>query len=142
MFPTERFPFRVHGYLPSTNWSRAGASVSAAPRGQELRSLLASGELRNRFYSWRGASGRRYVCSVFQSGEESFLSDVSEGLIVGVALDGALRRPICVLSADEFKARGRLSLRETAYPGGVSEWHVHFCEDSDALRDLAASLLN
>ncbi|QGM96400.1 hypothetical protein [Methylocystis parvus] len=110
-----------------------------APRGQELDSLAGSDALRGRFFSWRGATGRRYVCSVFQRGEEGFVSDVESGVVIGVARDGASLRPVCLFSAGERRAA---ALRELAQELGVAEWHVHFCPDTEPARDLAGSLLN
>lgn len=111
----------------------------SAPRGQALQSLAETDSLRSRFFSWRGASGRRYVCSVFQSGEDSFVADVTNGVVIGVAREGATTRPVCVFLAQE---RARRGLREIARELGVAEWHVHFCADAASLRDLSASLLN
>ena len=111
----------------------------AAPRGQALQSLAETDSLRSRFFSWRGASGRRYVCSVFQSGEDSFVADVTNGVVIGVAREGVTTRPVCVFLAQE---RARRGLREIARELGVAEWHVHFCADAASLRDLSASLLN
>ena len=113
----------------------------SAPRGQALQSLAETDSLRSRFFSWRGASGRRYVCSVFQSGEDSFVADVTNGVVIGVAREGATTRPVCVFLAQE-RARDRRGLREIARELGVAEWHVHFCADAASLRDLSASLLN
>ena len=113
----------------------------AAPRGQALQSLAETDSLRSRFFSWRGASGRRYVCSVFQSGEDSFIADVTNGVVIGVAREGATTRPVCVFLAQE-RARRPPRLREIARELGVAEWHVHFCADAATLRDLSASLLN
>lgn len=138
-----------------------------APRGEALQSLAATDSLRSRFFSWRGASGRRYVCSVFQSGEESFIADVTNGVVIGVAREGAASRPVCVFLAQErigdHAAFGRdrpnaddvidspslerprcerRALRKMAQELGVAEWHVHFCADAATLRDLSASLLN
>ena len=124
---------------------RASSSVlgqtleDSAPRGQALQSLAETDSLRSRFFSWRGASGRRYVCSVFQSGEDSFVADVTNGVVIGVAREGATTRPVCVFLAQERDRRG---LREIARELGVAEWHVHFCADAASLRDLSASLLN
>jgi hypothetical protein len=127
---------RVNAFsLPS---GRRGASVS--PRGQELDSLAEANVLRGRFFSWLGGSGRRYVCSVFQRGEEAFLSDVESGAIIGVVRDGATARPVCVLGARRNDPRP--SLRDLGREFGVTEWHVHFSEGSEVTRDLAASLLN
>jgi len=111
----------------------------SAPRGQALQSLAETDSLRSRFFSWRGASGRRYVCSVFQSGEDSFVADVTNGVVIGVAREGATTRPVCVFLAQERAGR---RLREIARELGVAEWHVHFCADAASLRDLSASLLN
>jgi hypothetical protein len=146
MVQIERFTQQNNGIRPAARTpgeaspekaSRAG--TAASPRGQTLASLLSS-ELGDRFYCWRGASGARYVCSVFQSGEEAIVADFSQGLIIGVARDGAARRPICVLSSGDFEsARGR-ELRAAARAHGVSEWHIHFGADDAKLNDLAASL--
>ncbi|MGZ9409971.1 MAG: hypothetical protein ACXW3J_05000 [Methylocystis sp.] len=114
----------------------------SAPRGQALQSLAETDSLRSRFFSWRGASGRRYVCSVFQSGEESFIADVTNGVVIGVAREGAATRPVCVFLAQERSYGDRRGLREIARELGVAEWHVHFCADAASLRDLSASLLN
>ncbi|WP_442754799.1 hypothetical protein ACNHKD_17680 [Methylocystis sp. JAN1] len=116
---------------------RAGKALNL--RGQELDSLAGSDALRGHFFSWRGATGRRYVCSVFQRGEEGFVSDVQNGVIIGVARDGAALRPACLFFAGERPAS---TLRRLAHELGVAEWHVHFCPDAEALRDLAGSLLN
>lgn len=114
------------------------AAASFAPRGQELQSLAETDALRGRFFSWRGVSGERYVCSVFQRGEESFVADVESGVIIGVAQENTGRRPVCVLGAGE----NILSLRRLARELGVVEWHVRFGAGNDAARDLSGSLLN
>jgi hypothetical protein len=116
---------------------RAGKALN--PRGQELDSLAGSDALRGHFFAWRGVTGRRYVCSVFQRGEEGFVSDVENGVIIGVARDGVAIRPLCLFSADESRA---VALRQLAQELGVAEWHVHFCPDAETIRDLAGSLLN
>jgi len=113
---------------------------AASARGQELDSLVESNTLRDRFFSWRGLSGRRYVCSVFQGGEEGFVADVTNGIVIGVAREGVLARPACVFLAREGGARR--SLRELAQELRIVEWHVHFCADAETMRDLAGSLLS
>ncbi|MGE4173472.1 MAG: hypothetical protein AB7F41_13450, partial [Methylocystis sp.] len=85
---------------PSFCISRRSFGETAA-RGEALQSLAEADSLRNRFMSWRGASGRRYVCSVFQSGEESFIADVTNCVVIGVAREGATTRPVCVFLAQE-----------------------------------------
>lgn len=114
------------------------AAIGFAQRGQELESLAEADALRGRFFSWRGVSGQRYVCSVFQRGEEGFVADVTEGVIVGVARDGVGRRPVCVLGAGE----GVGALRRLGQELGVAEWHVRFGADAEMARDLSGSLLN
>lgn len=120
---------------------RRARGEGAPPRGQSLASLSAS-KLRERFYSWRGASGRRYVCSVFPSIEETIVADFSQGVIIGVVGEGASRRPICVLSADDFDSERGLLVRQEARARGVDEWHIHFGVGDAGLRDLADLLLN
>jgi len=136
----ERFPQKkpLSGYVSG---AASGASRAPPPRGQSLSSLLAC-ELRDRFYSWRGASGACYVCSVFQSGEERIVADFSSSAIIGVARDGAVRRPVCVVSSRDFESLEGRALREAARSLGVCEWHVHFGVDDAKLRDIAGSRLN
>lgn len=113
----------------------------SAARGQELNSLMQSDTLRGRFFSWRGASGRRYVCSVFQAGEANFVADVTNGVVIGVAREGAAARPVCVFLAQQ-DGGGQRALRDLARELRVAEWHVHFCAGAETLRDLSGSLLN
>ncbi len=124
-------------FSPSSSVLRRAAASS---RGQELESLLEADVLRGRFFSWRGLSGRRFVCSVFQRGEEGFVSDVESGAIIGVAREGAALRPVCVFAAGTGGARR--SLQELARELGVAEWHVHFSAEAETVRDLAGSLLS
>lgn len=119
---------------------RSRAIRAFTPRGQELDSLADSEALRGRFFSWRGASGRRFVCSVFQRGEEGFVSDVERGAIIGVASEGGVLRPVCVFAAADRRSRD--ALRKVGRELAIVEWHVHFCPDIEAVRDLAGSLLN
>ncbi len=109
-------------------------------RGEALPSLAAAGALRERFYAWRGRSGRRYVCSVFCCEEERFVAEVASGVIIGVVRDaGGRARPVWIAPA----GAGELStLRDCARAAGVAEWHVHFCDHPDAFGDLAGSLLH
>lgn len=129
---------RDHTFSPFLPPHRRAHVLS--PRGQELDSLAEADLLRARFFSWRGVSGRRYVCSVFQRGEEGFVSDVESGVIIGVAREGAAIRPLCVLGAPD--KGGRPPLGDLARELGVAEWHVHFCAGDEAARDLSGSLLN
>ncbi len=127
---------RYHYSIPSL--SRAGQALN--PRGRELDSLVESDTLRSRFFSWRGLSARRYVCSVFQGGEEGFVAGVESGIVIGVTREGAMVRPVCVFQAR--KDGERQALRELARELCIVEWHVHFCADEETVRDLAGSLLS
>ncbi|HXY58631.1 MAG TPA: hypothetical protein VEH76_08625 [Methylocystis sp.] len=99
--------------------------------GRALASLCGS-SLRDDFFSWRGASGRIYVCSVFGREDFSVVEEFRGVSLVGVARRGGERRALCVLSSSELRLRGH---------AGVDEWHVHFGNDEKKLRDLSASLL-
>ncbi len=120
---------------------RRGTPSGASPSGQALASLLSS-NLRERFYSWRGLSGRRYICSVFSAAEAAVVSEFTAAAVIGVAKVGAARRPVCVMSSREFHVWGDIGSREGAESHGVSEWHVHFDVEEEGLRDLAGSLLS
>jgi hypothetical protein len=110
-------------------------------RGEVLPSLAQAGPLRERFYAWRGRSGRRYVCSVFPFDEDRFVAEVTSGVLIGVARDAAgAARPVCVAPAR--LAGGLMVLRERAREAGVSEWHVHFSDSQDVFGDLAGTLLH
>ena len=114
---------------------------SPPPRGEALPSLADSQGLRDRFYAWRGKSGRRYVCSVFRSGEEGFIAGVTDGAIVGVARTDAAARPVCVIAARHSLATQ--ALRAMGRELGVVEWHVHFSGEADnVVADLSGSLLH
>lgn len=122
---------------------RYGSAASPTPRtgraqGESLQSLLAADGLRDRFYAWRGASGRRYICSVFQSGEAAFVGDVTEGIVIGVARDGGAARPLCLFRA----GLDSLALQRHARELGVTEWHVLFGPSETPAQDLAGALLN
>jgi hypothetical protein len=121
--------------------ARREAPPAASQSGQALASLLTS-DLRERFYSWRGLSGRRYICSVFSAAEAAVVCEFTAAAVIGVARVGAARRPVCVMSSREFHVWGDIGSREGAESHGVSEWHVHFGVDDEGLRDLAGSLLS
>jgi hypothetical protein len=117
------------------------ASKNPPPRGQALGALRAS-KLLDRFYSWRGASGERYVCSIFSLEEETIVADFSQAIAIGVARDGARRRPVCLLPCRAFETDPGRAIRDAARAHGVNEWHVHFGSGDAGSRDLAESLLN
>ena len=99
--------------------------------GRSLAALCGS-SLRDDFFSWRGASGRIYVCSVFGREDFSVVEDFHGVTLVGVSRRGGDRRVLCILSSSQLRLRGH---------AGIDEWHVHFGNDEKKLRDLSASLL-
>jgi hypothetical protein len=125
------------GVVVSLKGEDLGARVQGAPRGGAARGepLAALGDcsLRDDFFIWRGASGRRYVFSVFAREEFAIVEQFKGVTLVGVAGRGAQRRAACVLSSGELASRGH---------AGVAEWHVHFGDDEKKRRDLAAALLH
>lgn len=128
----------MHRFALSPPLSASRRARMGPARGEALQSLSAAEGLRDRFCSWRGVSGRRYVCSVFQAGEARFVAEVTEGLIVGVVRDGAWARAVSLSRACADIG----VLREAAREFGVTEWHVLFGASDEAAQDLAASLLN
>jgi hypothetical protein len=123
---------------------RPGAGLKweePSPRGQALNALRAS-YLLDRFYSWRGISGERYVCSIFSLEEETIVAGFSQAVIIGVACDPRGRQPVCLLSCGEFASEVGRIIRSEARALGVTEWHVHFGSGDAVFRDLADSLLN
>jgi hypothetical protein len=119
-------------------------SVGADNRGcgQALDSLVSS-DLGERFYSWRGASGARYICSLFAAGEESVVAGFSQGVVIGVHRDGlSPPTPVCLILAQDFRGALEDGFLVEAREGGVTEWHVHFAGGEAELRDLVGSLLD
>ena len=119
----------------------AEAAAEETSRGQALASLLAS-DLRERFYSWRGVSGRRYICSIFSAADAAVVSEFTAAAVIGVSKIGEARRPVCVMSSREYHVLGNIGSREGLETHSVTEWHVHFCADDEAVRDLAGALLS
>jgi hypothetical protein len=109
--------------------------------GQPLASLGAS-ELKDRFYRWRGASGREYICSVFTRDELAVVAGFSGAVIIGVAREGLGRRAVSVMSSTSFDCASDEEMISLDGSTGAEEWHVHFSKDDGCLRDLAASLLH
>jgi len=112
-----------------------GLVLDGAGRGASPASL-AQTRFHGAFYPCHGASGRRYVLSVFDRSDWTLVSDFDSVAIVGVANDGTSCRPICVLSPRELRALGP-TLVEVA-----GEWHALFGADEAALKDLAGSVMN
>lgn len=120
----------------------AGAFAAPFGRGRELASLSASA-LGERFYSWRASCGRLYVCSIFSPEEEALIASFAGAAVIGVARDGAMRRPVCVFASDALATAAGRRLRAAALRLGVNEWHVRFgAGDRDLTRRFARALLS
>src|SRR5579863_945896 len=112
----------------------AGASPrphvdGTVPTNTSLASL-AGGELSERFHSWRGRSGRRYICSVFpvdpRDGEGG-LPDFAEAIVIAVKTDAAGHRRVVGFCQSEHGAGpvARHAFVAAAVGAGAQQWHVH-----------------
>lgn len=107
---------------------------------------LAGGSLASRFHAWRGASGRRYICSVFaadRADPEAGLPDFADAIAIAVARDGEGRRR-CVslfLSEAMTDAGARRHLIAAAMAAGAVEWHIHLlAADAQQRRAVARDI--
>lgn len=127
----------------------AGPPAEAAPEpGPESTigrdaplGCLAGAPLAARFHSWRGASGRRYVCSIFPvraDAELGGLPDFDDAIALAVSSDGRGRRrrlAVIDLVRSEGRFAGDRRAAREALGAGASEWHVHLLAgDGDARR--------
>ena len=113
-----------------------GKSLRASTRGRRLASLSSTG-LGDAFYSWRGASGLRYVFSVFSAQDAEVIAAFSGAAIIGVARDGMTRRAVCISTSREF---ARIAAASADAGGAIAEWHVLFAADEAALEDICGAL--
>ncbi len=115
-----------------------GSRRFSGPTGLPLKALTEC-SLQDRFYTWVGLSGKRYVCTVFTIGDETAICDFSDAVVIGVVNSGGHKRPICVLLPSDFGISGRRHAAEAALALGANEWHIHFTPDYGKLAsDLAA----
>jgi hypothetical protein len=126
--------------IKARSTARRLTSNASWPRGELLHSL-ASTELGAHFYSWLGVSGRRFVCSVYRRGQESFLLELPQSIIIGVARDGEIRVPRILLCMRAATGDSDRELFEEAAALGIDEWHVHFDSSEAAFGELAGLLL-
>ncbi len=107
---------------------------------------LAGGSLASRFHAWRGASGRRYICSVFaadRADPDAGLPDFTDAIAMAVACDGEGRRR-CVslfLSEATTDAAARRHFIAAAMAAGAIEWHIHLqAADAQQRRAIATDI--
>jgi len=118
---------------PVAAMSSAGAPLAA----------LAGGVLALRFCFWRGASGRRYICSIFPvptTGNAEW-PDYGGAVVVAVAGRVGLRRIRFVTHIEDAPDRFWAKMRDLC---GIAEFHVHLLAGTAAQRhvvcaDLAAA---
>jgi hypothetical protein len=126
---------------------RPEPAPSTAPRlaetdGEPL-AALAGRALEPRFRSWRGASGRRYIVSVY---DPDACPAYCDAVLIAAAVDPDGRRRLLALAdtgvfPEPVLARARRSLGDVAEP---VEFHLHLLAASSAERraaldDLAAA---
>lgn len=106
-------------------WTAKQVTGSNAP----LRSL-AGETLASRFHAWRGASGRRYICSVFSVEADALdvgLPDFVDAIAMAVARepDGSRRRISLFLNEATSDPAARRAFVAEALAKGAIEWHIH-----------------
>jgi hypothetical protein len=121
-------------FRPSAKTPLGESATSAAPHSETAGNAplksLAGGALATRFHAWRGASARRYICTVFPIDALAFdagLLDFADSVVIAVAVgSGGIRRLVslcqCEVGADP-EARGPFIAEALA--AGAVEWHVH-----------------
>lgn len=122
---------------PAKAWepSRTGSPLTA----------LFGNRLAARFHGWRGASGKRYVCTVFCDPFE--ICDFAAALVLCVARDHDGSRRLVAMAATDDPVRPAWldSLAQGRPVRGANEWHVHLiaataADRAAALEDLRATL--
>ncbi len=104
---------------------------------------LAGGPLASQFHSWRGASGKRYVCSVFPVLDGAELGGMPEfdgAVALAVSRDACGRRQkiaVLDLSWRDGRFTGDLACAGNALRSGACEWHVHLLAADSAARRAA-----
>jgi hypothetical protein len=113
----------------------------AAATNSPLASLTRTG-LEKLFHSWLGASGRRYICSVYSVGEPPAF-DCGRAVIAAVRRDASGAALLFTFQPGPNEERDDFRLwTQRARASGASEWHVHLLAETPeerafVLRDLA-----
>lgn len=122
--------------------AKPGRAEASLIRGRGLAALHST-PLCERFYSWRAGRDESYVCTIFSAEEEALVAGFARAVVIGVAREGAERRPVCVLVSEGFDTKSGRLARVAAGALGVNEWHVRFCAlPGEVARHLARALLN
>ncbi len=104
---------------------------------------LAGGSLASRFHAWFGASGQRYICSIFAADAtkpDCGLPDFAEAIVLAVAREPEGERRLlalfCLESMSDDAARRQFV--EDAWAAGATEWHIHLLSVDDDERHAVA----
>ncbi len=120
---------------PHDSVPRAPKPRSWMPGNAALKSLSGS-PLAGRFHAWHGASGRRYVCSVFPldpAAPDAGLPQFAGAVVLAVLRAGDGRRRLICICQSESHADPRNFVSE-ALAAGAGEWHVHLPADAAVQR--------
>jgi hypothetical protein len=114
---------------------------SVATTNSPLASLNRTG-LEKLFHNWLGASGRRYICSVYSIGEPPPF-DCRRAVIAAVRRNASGAAILFMFQPGVNEERDDFRLwTQRARACGASEWHVHLLAETPeeracVLRDLA-----
>ena len=112
---------------------------ASTQNSRPLAALSQTG-LERLFHSWRGASGHRYICSVYDVDQPPAF-DCSRAVVIAVRRDAAGEASIAFVFQPDAQdgvqdSLGLWTLR--ARQCGAREWHVHLLAASAEERKLAA----
>lgn len=112
----------------------ACSAAAAWPRKSSAPLAALSGNpLAGRFHNWRGASGRRYICTIFADRAQT--GDFADALILNVRRDADGGRSLLgIAGSDATLAKGVCSQGPAAC---ANEWHVHLMAATRAAREEA-----
>jgi hypothetical protein len=111
------------------------ASRTYAARSRPLAALRATA-LEHLFQSWRGRSGRRYICSVHRVADEAAF-DCGRAVIVAVRRTSSAPE-IAFVFQPARDGCAFAAWAEQARRCGATEFHVHLLAETRAARDAVA----
>jgi hypothetical protein len=126
--------------LVATERPRAPRRRTASVAADAPLDCLSGGALAARFHAWHGASGHRYVCSVYgvdRTDPAAGLPDLDDAVVIAVALDPRDARSCVGIFEFCMKDGGRDRAShavERALAAGAREWHVHLLATSPEAR--------
>lgn len=116
-----------------------------APRALFANSPLASLSrtgLEKLFHSWQGASGRRYICSVYAPGEPPAF-DCRRAIVAAVRREARGATLLFAFAPGPDEAGDDLRFwTQRARAAGANEWHVHLLAETAEERAFVLSDLS